>query len=599
MSINLLDMVKSHVSSSLVDKAAGLLGESPEAVSKGLLGSSGALLSGLASKLSNKDTAGQIFDNLGSGNVLNSLGQQLAGGNETVKFLSNGLESAKGLLGDNTDSVLGAISSASGLRAESASSLLGMAAPMVTGILGKQKAEGMNLSDMTDMVSSQAGSFSNLLPSGMDLSSLGSLGKLGGLAATVGGLVGGVGDAVGSIADKGAGLAGGALDAAGNAIGSVADGVGDLGHAAADAAGNVVSGAADLAGSAAGAVGDAAGAVGDAAGAALGKAGDLAGGAAGAVGDAAGAVGDAAGAALGKAGDLAGGAVDGVGNLASASAGGLGKIIPWVLAGLAALFAAFFFRSCSQGDSMTDAMKDAANSTTGMVKDAGDAVKDTAGAAVDATGDAAKATMDAAGNAVDATADMAGKAVDAAGDVAGAAVDVAGDAAGAAGDMMEAGADKLAAKGKKIGDKFRFSLPGGVDVDVPDGSFEATMLRNFAEGKADYGKAYVLDRIYFATGSYNLTDESADQLKTMAAILKAYPELTANLRGHTDSTGNADKNLALSLSRANAVKAYLRGLNVDASRVTTVGKGSAEPIADNGSTEGRAKNRRIDISFTK
>lgn len=65
--------------------------------------------------------------------------------------------------------------------------------------------------------------------------------------------------------------------------------------------------------------------------------------------------------------------------------------------------------------------------------------------------------------------------------------------------------------------------------------------------------------------------------------------------GHTDSVGSDEYNQKLSMRRSNAVKAYLISKGVDKTRIYTEGKGEKQPVADNGTKEGRAKNRRVEI----
>jgi outer membrane protein OmpA-like peptidoglycan-associated protein len=65
--------------------------------------------------------------------------------------------------------------------------------------------------------------------------------------------------------------------------------------------------------------------------------------------------------------------------------------------------------------------------------------------------------------------------------------------------------------------------------------------------------------------------------------------------GHTDSIGTDAYNKRLSLARANSVKAYLVSKGIDAKRIRTEGRGESQPVADNATAEGRARNRRVDI----
>ena len=79
--------------------------------------------------------------------------------------------------------------------------------------------------------------------------------------------------------------------------------------------------------------------------------------------------------------------------------------------------------------------------------------------------------------------------------------------------------------------------------------------------------------------------------------MKNYADLKIEISGHTDNKGKREKNVALSLARAEAVKANLVGKGVDGARIETRGAGPDEPIASNKTKRGRTQNRRIEFKL--
>jgi outer membrane protein OmpA-like peptidoglycan-associated protein len=108
-------------------------------------------------------------------------------------------------------------------------------------------------------------------------------------------------------------------------------------------------------------------------------------------------------------------------------------------------------------------------------------------------------------------------------------------------------------------------------------------------------KLHVPNDISFAVNSSAVRPEMRGVLDTFANSLRGDPNVRMNIVGHTDSTGSDAINNPLSLDRANSVRDYLVGRGVPASHVDTAGRGEREPIADNNSDTGRAKNRRVEI----
>jgi OOP family OmpA-OmpF porin len=101
--------------------------------------------------------------------------------------------------------------------------------------------------------------------------------------------------------------------------------------------------------------------------------------------------------------------------------------------------------------------------------------------------------------------------------------------------------------------------------------------------------------IGFEHDSATIDLASAYLLERAHAMLERDPTLAIEIAGHTSAEGDLGRNLTLSLHRAEAVKRYLVGRGIAASRILTVGHGAAEPIADNRSAEGRRRNRRIEF----
>ncbi len=105
--------------------------------------------------------------------------------------------------------------------------------------------------------------------------------------------------------------------------------------------------------------------------------------------------------------------------------------------------------------------------------------------------------------------------------------------------------------------------------------------------------------VQFDSGSDVIKPMYFGLLTRVQDAIALFPESTVSIEGHTDSYGTDAQNLALSMSRAAAVQQYLvANMRLDAGRIDAVGLGESEPIANNETREGRARNRRIDVIIT-
>ena len=108
-------------------------------------------------------------------------------------------------------------------------------------------------------------------------------------------------------------------------------------------------------------------------------------------------------------------------------------------------------------------------------------------------------------------------------------------------------------------------------------------------------KLIMPESVTFATNSAALSGNAMDALNKAAETLVQYHDTTLTIAGHTDNTGSDAINEPLSKRRAQSVADYLNRRGVAASRLSTIGYGSRQPVAGNDTVEGRAKNRRVEI----
>lgn len=149
---------------------------------------------------------------------------------------------------------------------------------------------------------------------------------------------------------------------------------------------------------------------------------------------------------------------------------------------------------------------------------------------------------------------------------------VGGSAGAIIGDRMDKQAQKIEEE-----------IPGATVERVDDG-----IIVTFDENSG----------VYFATSKYDLNTESRATLDKLAGVLQEFPDTNILVVGHTDSTGPREFNMTLSKNRAQSVTNYFVAQKaLSSGRITTEWFGPDAPIADNGTVEGRAKNRRVNVAI--
>lgn len=126
---------------------------------------------------------------------------------------------------------------------------------------------------------------------------------------------------------------------------------------------------------------------------------------------------------------------------------------------------------------------------------------------------------------------------------------------------------------------------------------EAAASTPWADARIERRGLVVGMRELFAPSKATL--KTSMRLDPIARLAKAHPRFRIVVEGHTDNRGRPRENLALSDARAEAIAVIFKEAGVEAERLTTVGKGDAEPVADNATAAGRALNRRVEVLFVR
>jgi len=134
-------------------------------------------------------------------------------------------------------------------------------------------------------------------------------------------------------------------------------------------------------------------------------------------------------------------------------------------------------------------------------------------------------------------------------------------------------------------------------IDVPDNWSKDVYNFNIELIKVKVGKKVVLNNILFETGKSILTQSSYTELERLFNIMTENAMMKIEISGHTDKTGSEPLNFKLSQDRAKAVVEYLVKKGISQSRIEFRGYGSLQPISDNATSGGRAKNRRVEFKI--
>jgi outer membrane protein OmpA-like peptidoglycan-associated protein len=142
-------------------------------------------------------------------------------------------------------------------------------------------------------------------------------------------------------------------------------------------------------------------------------------------------------------------------------------------------------------------------------------------------------------------------------------------------------------------------LPDGVTLQLPDSSFLNAIYKYLSDTTATKSRQFVFEGLEFDDARVRALPETDTAVTNLTKLIRAFPSVTLRIEGHTDPSGDSAADQKRSLARADAVKDLLVKAGVPSDRLTTAGLGSEHPVASNDTAEGRARNRRIELSLSK
>jgi outer membrane protein OmpA-like peptidoglycan-associated protein len=130
-------------------------------------------------------------------------------------------------------------------------------------------------------------------------------------------------------------------------------------------------------------------------------------------------------------------------------------------------------------------------------------------------------------------------------------------------------------------------------------AIEAAKFRTAAAQASNAARIITLPGVLFETGKADLNAQGVQAANDLANFLRVRADRTIVLSGYTDNTGSARINTALSAARAEAVKTAVMKQGIEPSRIQTKGLGQSNPVASNATSDGRQKNRRVEVAISE